>query len=44
MHAPATGLALSELITLGRYESLDLTAFGYARVEAGRPYREKGIV
>ena len=44
MHAPATGLALSELIMQGRYQTLDLSAFGYDRVDAGRPYREKGIV
>ena len=44
MHAPATGLALSELILDGGYETLDLSAFGYARVAADRPYREQGIV
>jgi glycine/D-amino acid oxidase-like deaminating enzyme len=44
MHAPATGLALAELILKGQYGALDLTAFGYQRVEANRPYREKGIV
>ena len=44
MHAPATGLALAELILKGKYGTLDLTAFGYQRVEANRPYCEKGIV
>ncbi len=44
MHAPATGLALSEQILTGRDQTLDLSAFGYARVEADRPYLEKGIV
>ena len=44
MHAPASGLALAELILDGHYQTLDLSAFGYARVTAGRPYREKGII
>ncbi|MDH3741210.1 MAG: FAD-binding oxidoreductase, partial [Hyphomicrobiales bacterium] len=44
MHAPASGLALSELILDGAYKTLDLSAFGYRRVPAGRPYREQGIV
>lgn len=44
MHAPATALALSEQILSGRDQTLDLSAFGYERVEAGRPYLEKGIV
>ncbi len=44
MHSPATGLALSELILDGNYSTLDITAFGYARVAANKPYRESGIV
>ena len=44
MHAPASGLALSELILDGGYQTLDLSAFGYQRVLDGRPYREQGIV
>lgn len=44
MHAPATGRAVSELILGGRFESLDLACFGWARIPANRPYREKGIV
>lgn len=44
MHAPATGRALAELILGGRFESLDLSPFGWARIPANRPYREKGIV
>ena len=44
MHAPATGIALSELILKGRYQTMDLSPFGYRRIEENRPYREKGIV
>lgn len=43
MHAPATARALAEQI-LGDAQSLDLSAFGYARIPAGRRYRERGIV
>ncbi|MDH3667631.1 MAG: FAD-binding oxidoreductase [Paracoccaceae bacterium] len=44
MHAPASGRAIAELILDGGYQSLDLSAFGYGRISAGQPYREKGIV
>ena len=44
MHAPAAGLALCEWILDGRPSTLDLARFGYARVPAGEPYREKGII
>ncbi|MEM7056558.1 MAG: FAD-binding oxidoreductase [Pseudomonadota bacterium] len=44
MQAPATGLALSEAILGGRYETIDLTKLGVERIEANTPYREKGIV
>ncbi|MEM7425556.1 MAG: FAD-binding oxidoreductase [Pseudomonadota bacterium] len=44
MHAPASGRAIAELILDGGYETLDLSAFGYDRIPAGKPYREKGIV
>ncbi len=44
MHAPAAGRALAELILDGRYGTLDLTRFGYARVRDNAPYREIGIV
>ena len=44
MHAPAAGRALAELILDGRYGTLDLTRFGYARVLENAPYREIGIV
>ena len=44
MHAPAAGLALAEWILDGRLSTLDLARFGYARIEADAPYREKGII
>lgn len=44
MHAPAVGLALSELMLNGRYATLDLTRLSYQRVLDDKPYREKGIV
>lgn len=43
MHAPAVGLALSELILSGRYITMDLMRMSYRRVLEDKPYREKGI-
>jgi len=44
MHAPAVGRALAELITKGRYETLDLSRMGYRRVVENVPYAETGIL
>jgi len=44
MHAPAAGRAIAELITYGKYSTIDLTRLGYERVEANAPYREAGIL
>jgi len=44
MHAPAVGLALSELILKGRYSTMDLERMSYQRVLDNKPYPEKGIV
>jgi glycine/D-amino acid oxidase-like deaminating enzyme len=44
MHAPATGLAMAELILGGRYETMDLARFGTGRVLRREPYGEAGIV
>ena len=44
MHAPAVGRALAELVTLGRFDTLDLTRMGYQRVLDRTPYRERGIL
>jgi hypothetical protein len=44
MHAPAVGLALSELIIDGSYATIDLERMSYHRILEGLPYREKGIL
>ena len=40
MQSPAVGRALSELIDLGEYRTLDLSRFGYGRVTANAPLVE----
>jgi glycine/D-amino acid oxidase-like deaminating enzyme len=44
MHAPAAGRAIAELIVYRRFETLDLSRLGYARIAANQPYAERGIV
>lgn len=44
MHAPAAGRAIAELIKYGRFETIDLTGFGYDRIARNAPYPERGIV
>ena len=44
MHAPSAGRGLAELMVSGRFQSLDLSRFSYARVERNEPYREAGIL
>lgn len=39
-HIPAAGRAIAELIVHGRYCTLDLTRFSYARLTANMPVRE----
>ena len=43
MHAPAVGRGLCELVLDGRYQTLDLSAFGIERVWQDTPYAESGI-
>ncbi|MGE0801307.1 MAG: NAD(P)/FAD-dependent oxidoreductase [Lautropia sp.] len=43
MHAPAAALGIAELIVEGRFETIDLSRFGYARVLRNAPYPETGI-
>ena len=43
MHAPGCGRAIAEMILEGGYRTLDLSRFGWQRVEQNRPYRERGI-
>ncbi|MEQ8602934.1 MAG: FAD-binding oxidoreductase [Marivibrio sp.] len=42
--APAVGRAIAELIETGGFRSLDLSRLGYARIAAGAPLFERGIV
>ena len=42
--APAVGRGLAEWIASGRWETLDLSPLGYARVERGEPIRELNVV
>lgn len=40
MHAPAAGRGVAELLTRGRYTSLDLSPLGYHRIRSGNPLPE----
>lgn len=42
--SPAVGRGLAEHILTGRYQSLDLTPFGYARFADRRPIRELNVI
>jgi FAD-dependent oxidoreductase domain-containing protein 1 len=44
MHAPGCGRAVAELLLKGRYETIDLTRFGWQRLLDGTPIREQGII
>lgn len=44
MHAPACGRGMAELIVMGRYETIDLTRFGWQRLVDGTPLPERGII
>lgn len=44
MHAPGCGLAMAELILKGRYETIDLSRFGWQRVADNAPLPERGII
>lgn len=39
-HAPATGRGVAELITRGRFEAIDLSPLGYARIRSRTPIVE----
>jgi len=43
-HAPAVGKALSELIRIGRYESVDVSPLGYQRIQEGKKVLEDEVV
>ena len=42
--SPAVGRALAELLVAGRFETLDLSEFGWSRVLENRPMRETNVV
>jgi glycine/D-amino acid oxidase-like deaminating enzyme len=44
MHAPGCGRAMAELILDGGYQTIDLTRFGWQRLENGTPLPERGII
>lgn len=44
MHAPGCGRAMAELILKGRYETIDLSRFGWQRVIDNAPLPERGII
>jgi glycine/D-amino acid oxidase-like deaminating enzyme len=44
MHAPGCGRAMAELLLTGRYQSIDLTRFGWQRLIDDAPLREQGII
>lgn len=44
MHAPAVGLAVSELLLDGRFSTIDLSRLTYRRVIDGTPLPEQGII
>lgn len=44
MHAPAVGMALSELILDDRFDTIDLHRMSYQRLLDDAPYPERGII
>lgn len=42
--SPAMGRGVAEWVTYGEYRSLDLSPFGYERIENNEPFEEKAII
>ncbi|MEM8749933.1 MAG: FAD-binding oxidoreductase [Pseudomonadota bacterium] len=42
--SPAMGRGVSELITHGAFQTLDLSPFGYDRITRGEPFEEKAVI
>ena len=44
MSSPATGRAMSELIRLGRFETIDASPLSYGRFERGEPFYDEAML
>ncbi|MQB46172.1 FAD-dependent oxidoreductase [Rhizobium sp. ICMP 5592] len=44
MHAPGCGLAMTEFLLKGRYETIDLSRLGWQRLLDDKPLPERGII
>jgi glycine/D-amino acid oxidase-like deaminating enzyme len=42
--SPAIGRGVAELIATGAYQTLDLSPFGYDRIERGEKFVEKAVI
>ena len=42
--SPAMGRGLAEYLTYSEYRSLDLSPFGFARIDANEPFVEKAVI
>jgi glycine/D-amino acid oxidase-like deaminating enzyme len=42
--SPAMGRGIAEIITYGEYRTLDLSPFGFARIENNEPFIEKAVI
>ena len=42
--SPALGRGVSELVTYGEFRTLDLSPFGYGRIERNQPFEEKAVI
>ena len=42
--SPAVGRAVSELIVHGAFRTLDLSPFGYGRIERNEPFLEEAVI
>ncbi len=43
-HGPAMGRGMAEMLTYGEFRALDLSCFGYGRIERDEPFVEKAVI